>query len=141
MPDLVNGLVRMAAESPDGPPVWPLQGVETGCMIGYHSAVVLAEAQAKGFKGIDYARACLPGELDHGRTFGAIHLDAMRDQACIEEPVGGQRAAQCIARGVVLAVVERLPLEVIDVALGAPDRGDGRGRLVELEVHGRNGDR
>jgi predicted alpha-1,2-mannosidase len=57
VPDLVNGLVRMAEESPQGPPVWPLQGVETGCMIGYHSAVVLAEAQAKGFKGIDYARA------------------------------------------------------------------------------------
>jgi predicted alpha-1,2-mannosidase len=57
VPDLVNGLVRMAAESPDGPPVWPLQGVETGCMIGYHSAVVLAEAQAKGFTGIDYAHA------------------------------------------------------------------------------------
>lgn len=57
VPDLVNGLVRMAEESPDGPPVWPLQGVETGCMIGYHSAVVLAEAQAKGFTGIDYARA------------------------------------------------------------------------------------
>ncbi len=48
VPDLVNGLVRMAVESPDGPPVWPLQGVETGCMIGYHSAVVLAEAHAKG---------------------------------------------------------------------------------------------
>ena len=52
-----KGLVRMAAESPDGPPVWPLQGVETGCMIGYHSAVVIAEAQAKGFTGIDYAAA------------------------------------------------------------------------------------
>ena len=57
VPNLVNGLVRMAAESPAGPPVWPLQGVETGCMIGYHSAVVIAEAQAKGFTGIDYARA------------------------------------------------------------------------------------
>ncbi|HET6551930.1 MAG TPA: GH92 family glycosyl hydrolase [Dyella sp.] len=57
VPDFVNGLVRMAAESPDGPPVWPLQGRETGCMIGYHSAVVIAEAHAKGFQGVDYARA------------------------------------------------------------------------------------
>jgi predicted alpha-1,2-mannosidase len=57
VPDLVNGLVRMAAESPAGPPVWPLQGIETVCMIGYHSAVVIAEAQAKGFTGIDYAKA------------------------------------------------------------------------------------
>ncbi|MET3650756.1 GH92 family glycosyl hydrolase [Dyella japonica] len=57
VPDLVNGLVRMAQESPAGPPVWPLQGIETVCMIGYHSAVVIAEAQAKGFTGIDYAAA------------------------------------------------------------------------------------
>jgi predicted alpha-1,2-mannosidase len=57
VPDIVNGLVRMAAESPEGPPVWPLQGVETGTMIGYHSAVVIAEAQAKGFAGVDYAKA------------------------------------------------------------------------------------
>jgi predicted alpha-1,2-mannosidase len=57
VPDLVNGLIRMAAESPEGPPVWPLQGVETGCMIGYHSASVIAEAQAKGFQGIDIDKA------------------------------------------------------------------------------------
>ncbi|HWG11035.1 MAG TPA: GH92 family glycosyl hydrolase [Rhodanobacteraceae bacterium] len=57
VPDLVDGLVRMALESPAGPPVWPLQGVETYCMIGYHSVVVLAEAHAKGFSGIDYAKA------------------------------------------------------------------------------------
>ncbi|MFC4764905.1 GH92 family glycosyl hydrolase [Dyella koreensis] len=57
VPDLVNGLLRMAAESPDGPPVWPLQGVETGCMIGYHSAVVVSEAVAKGFPGIDPKQA------------------------------------------------------------------------------------
>jgi predicted alpha-1,2-mannosidase len=57
VPDLVDGLVRLAVESPSGAPVWPLQGIETVCMIGYHSAVVVAEAQAKGFKGIDYAKA------------------------------------------------------------------------------------
>ena len=57
VPDLVNGLLRMAAESPEGPPVWPLQGVETGCMIGYHSAVVVAEAVAKGFPGVDAKQA------------------------------------------------------------------------------------
>jgi predicted alpha-1,2-mannosidase len=54
--DLAAGLVRMAEESPLGPPIWPLQGIETRCMIGWHSAVVLAEACAKGFPGIDYAR-------------------------------------------------------------------------------------
>ncbi|WP_044559999.1 GH92 family glycosyl hydrolase [Azospirillum sp. B4] len=55
--DIVGGLVRMAEESPAGPPVWPLQGTETGCMIGWHSAVVLAEAAAKDIPGVDYARA------------------------------------------------------------------------------------
>lgn len=57
VPDLVQGLVRGAAECPDGVGIWPLQGVETGTMIGYHSAVVLAEAHAKGFDGIDYPAA------------------------------------------------------------------------------------
>jgi len=55
--ELVRGLVRMADESPSGPPVWPLQGIETHCMIGWHSAVVIAEAAAKGVGGIDYATA------------------------------------------------------------------------------------
>lgn len=57
VPDLVNTLVRMAEESPAGPPIWPLQGIETRCMIGWHSAVVLAEAYVKGFSGVDYRRA------------------------------------------------------------------------------------
>ena len=57
VPDLVNSLVRMAEQSPAGVPVWPLQARETGCMIGYHSAVVLAEAQAKGVAGVDWAKA------------------------------------------------------------------------------------
>ncbi|HWC15453.1 MAG TPA: GH92 family glycosyl hydrolase [Terriglobales bacterium] len=57
VPDFVNCLIRMASESPAGMPVWPLQGKETGCMTGYHSAAVIAEACAKGFKGINYAEA------------------------------------------------------------------------------------
>jgi predicted alpha-1,2-mannosidase len=57
IPDLVGCLVHMARESPIGPPIWPLQGIETRCMIGWHSAVVLAEAYAKGFSGIDYRAA------------------------------------------------------------------------------------
>jgi predicted alpha-1,2-mannosidase len=53
VPSLVNCLIRMAGESPEGMPVWPLQGRETGCMTGYHSAPVIAEALTKGFQGID----------------------------------------------------------------------------------------
>ncbi|EIZ78357.1 alpha-1,2-mannosidase [Novosphingobium sp. Rr 2-17] len=54
--DMVADLVRQTKQSPYGPPVWPLQGVETGCMIGWHSVPVLAEAMAKGIPG-DYAAA------------------------------------------------------------------------------------
>jgi len=54
---MAQGLVRMAAESPAGPPIWPLQGIETFCMNGWHSAVVLAEAAAKRLPGVDLARA------------------------------------------------------------------------------------
>ena len=57
VPDLVNCLIRMATESPLGLPVWPLQGVETSCMTGYHSVVVIAEAAEKGFPGIDFTKA------------------------------------------------------------------------------------
>ncbi len=57
VPDLVNCLIRQAEESPAGMPVWPLQGRETGCMTGYHSASVIAEACVKGFDGINYGKA------------------------------------------------------------------------------------
>jgi predicted alpha-1,2-mannosidase len=57
VPDLIDNLVLKAAQSPNGPAVWPLQSVETGTMPGYHSVVLIAETQAKGFTGIDYASA------------------------------------------------------------------------------------
>jgi predicted alpha-1,2-mannosidase len=56
VPDFVNCLMRMANESPHGVPVWPLQGKETGCMTGYHSSSVYAEAWVKGLKGIDFTQ-------------------------------------------------------------------------------------
>ncbi|MDR3723360.1 MAG: GH92 family glycosyl hydrolase [Terracidiphilus sp.] len=49
---LVNGLIRMAQESPSGPPIWPLQGKETFCMTGWHSVSVVAEAVAKQIPGL-----------------------------------------------------------------------------------------
>ena len=57
VPAMVNCLIRMAAESPAGMPVWPLQAKETGTMTGYHSASVIAEAYRKGFQGIDWKAA------------------------------------------------------------------------------------
>ncbi|MBW8880954.1 MAG: GH92 family glycosyl hydrolase, partial [Asticcacaulis sp.] len=52
-----RNLIEMALESPAGPAIWPLQGVETYCMIGWHSASVIAEALVKGLPGIDAGRA------------------------------------------------------------------------------------
>jgi len=57
LPDMLNTLIRMAEQSSVGVPVWPLQACETGCMIGYHSASVLAEAYEKGVRGVDYKTA------------------------------------------------------------------------------------
>lgn len=53
---LVDDMIRQTAQSPYGPLVWPLQGKETGTMIGWHGVVPLAEAQAKGIEA-DYAAA------------------------------------------------------------------------------------
>ncbi|WP_374407493.1 GH92 family glycosyl hydrolase [Pelagerythrobacter sp.] len=53
---LTRDICRQTAQSPAGPLVWPLQGVETACMIGWHGVSVLAEAHAKGIAA-DYAAA------------------------------------------------------------------------------------
>lgn len=91
VPDMVNCLIRMSEESPAGMPVWPLQGVETGTMTGYHSASVIAEACVKGFKGIDYARAYGPMRkraleddfrgLGYFRKLGYIPSDKVSESA------------------------------------------------------------
>jgi predicted alpha-1,2-mannosidase len=57
VPDFVNSLVHMAEQSPAGMPIWPLQGTETGTMVGYHSASVIAEACTKKIPGIDFQAA------------------------------------------------------------------------------------
>jgi predicted alpha-1,2-mannosidase len=75
--DLVQGLVRMTLESPLGPPIWPLQGIETRCMIGWHSAVVIAEAYAKGVKGVDY-KAVWPAFRKRALEDRAYGLEAYR---------------------------------------------------------------
>jgi predicted alpha-1,2-mannosidase len=73
--DLVSCIVRQSTESPHGVTVWPLQGMETGCMVGYHSAPVVAEALVKGFRGIDakaaYTAFCKRAEVDDYRDLGA----------------------------------------------------------------------
>ncbi|WP_260923284.1 GH92 family glycosyl hydrolase [Novosphingobium sp. 9] len=70
---MVADLIRQTQQSPYGPPVWPLQGVETGCMIGWHAVPVLAEAQAKGIIG-DYA-AAWPGIRRRALDFNMPTMD------------------------------------------------------------------
>ena len=54
VPDFVSSMVALDRErGKNEMPVWPLWGNETGCMIGFHSAPVIAEAYLKGFKGFD----------------------------------------------------------------------------------------
>jgi predicted alpha-1,2-mannosidase len=76
----VSDLIRQTQQSPYGPPTWPLQGFETGCMNGWHAVVVLAEAHAKGITA-DYAaawpnmrrRAFDPSFKDNLATVGRDH--------------------------------------------------------------------
>ncbi|WP_230781527.1 GH92 family glycosyl hydrolase [Sphingomonas sp. Leaf37] len=70
---IVADVIRQTQQSPYGPPVWPLQGVETGTMIGWHGVSVLAEAQAKGIRA-DYA-AAWPGIAKRSFDFTAPDLD------------------------------------------------------------------
>lgn len=50
--DFVNSLIAAQQASPFGIlPVWAYQGLETWCMIGYHSVPIIADAYMKGIRG------------------------------------------------------------------------------------------
>ena len=52
--DLVQSLIASQRESPFGIlPVWQFAGLETWCMIGYHSVPIIADAYMKGIRGYD----------------------------------------------------------------------------------------
>ncbi len=56
--DLVHSLIASQQESPFGIlPVWQFQGLETWCMIGYHSVPIIADAYMKGIRGYDVQAA------------------------------------------------------------------------------------
>jgi predicted alpha-1,2-mannosidase len=87
----VRNLVAMTQESPFGPPIWPLQGIETHCMIGWHVVVIIAEALVKGGGGFDVAalwqrlRTLAFDDDRHGlvpyRQLGYIPADTVREAA------------------------------------------------------------
>lgn len=54
--DMVNSMLDMY-DATGELPVWPLASGETGCMIGYHSVSVIADAYMKGFRCFDADRA------------------------------------------------------------------------------------
>ena len=57
---LVTSIINSCLNSYDADgelPIWPLSSGETGCMIGYHSTAVIAEAYLKGIRGFDTEKA------------------------------------------------------------------------------------
>ncbi|MEG3090716.1 GH92 family glycosyl hydrolase [Sphingomonas sp. PB1R3] len=70
---LIEDVIRQTQQSVYGPPVWTLQGKETGIMIGWHGTPIMAEAMVKGIPA-DYA-AAWPGIAKRSFDFSAPDLD------------------------------------------------------------------
>uniref|UniRef100_UPI0025CE49D0 glycoside hydrolase family 92 protein n=1 Tax=uncultured Sphingomonas sp. TaxID=158754 RepID=UPI0025CE49D0 len=70
---LIDDIIRQTQQSAYGPPVWTLQGKETGIMIGWHGTPIMAEAMVKGIPA-DYA-AAWPGIAKRSFDFAAPDLD------------------------------------------------------------------
>jgi predicted alpha-1,2-mannosidase len=84
--DFVRSLIESQKASPYGIlPVWQFHGLETWCMIGYHSVPVIADAYMKGLKGFsaDEALAAMTasaeyapyGGLEHYMKLGYVPID------------------------------------------------------------------
>jgi len=70
---LIDDVIRQTQQSAYGPPVWTLQGKETGIMIGWHGTPIMAEAMVKGIPA-DYA-AAWPGIAKRSFDFAAPDMD------------------------------------------------------------------
>jgi predicted alpha-1,2-mannosidase len=56
--DMINSMLAHYEQSPEKMlPVWSHHGNENWCMIGYHSAAVIADAYIKGIRGFDSKKA------------------------------------------------------------------------------------
>ncbi len=62
-------------------PVWELAGNYTGCMIGYHSVSVIADAYAKGIRGFDEKLAM--EAMKHSAIQDHLGLDALKENGYI----------------------------------------------------------
>ena len=54
--DMINSMLDMY-DCRGELPIWPLASSETGCMIGYHSASIIADAWLQGIRGFDGEKA------------------------------------------------------------------------------------
>jgi predicted alpha-1,2-mannosidase len=84
--DLVNSMLASRRDSPFSIlPVWQEQGIETWCMIGYHSVPEIADAYLKGIRGFDANEALHAmvasatygpyGNLDQYMRYGYVPVD------------------------------------------------------------------
>jgi len=84
--DFVHSLIAAQQSSPYGIlPVWAYQGLETWCMIGYHSVPIIADAYMKGIRGypVDQALKAMVasatyapyGGLDSYMKLGYVAID------------------------------------------------------------------
>lgn len=90
--DFIQSFLAFYKESPDRAlPVWPLHGFETWCMIGYHSAPVIFDAYAKGFRGFD-AELALKAMLDSA-TNSRQHQDEYQKLGYVASETGKKRHA------------------------------------------------
>ena len=78
--DFINTFIKQY-EQGGALPVWELASNETGCMIGYHSVSVIADAMAKGIKGFDYAKAHEAAK--HSAMLDHLGLDAYKKNGFI----------------------------------------------------------
>lgn len=100
VPDFVNSMVALDRErGRNEMPVWPLWGNETGTMIGFHSAPVIAEAYLKGFKGFDAEAAyqALKATANNGRN----GQDEFNTRGYVVSTPGGQK--QSVSRSLEFA--------------------------------------
>ena len=76
-PENVNSIVHslLAIYQQQGKlPIWPLQGNETDCMVGYHAVPLVADAILKGFNGFDADLA-----------YQAVKASSMRDDLGLKD--------------------------------------------------------
>ncbi len=75
-------------------PVWELWGNETDCMIGYHSASVIADAHLKGIRGFDEQLALKA--MQEGARLPHFGLDAYQKRGFISSEDGAESVSRTL---------------------------------------------